>query len=241
VTEARFRKHFRTVPRDAWNDDMVPLHEYLDLSNEDREGKYPYIWAVDVKNRLIRVVVAEPLVKSCEDRRSFWRILKSMAAVHEVAAELPSPELVRAEFAQTVAARLLEWAGNGNLGGGVAVLAPAMVAAIAPAGAANGVAASGAPNGTTMPAASTTSDGYVAPWMDSAQCTSCDECININGKIFAYDDNKHAYIKNAKGGPYKDLVRAAEKCTAQIIHPGTPFDPKEKDAEKLRKRAAKYN
>jgi hypothetical protein len=26
-----------------------------------------------------------------------------------------------------------------------------------------------------------------------------------------------------------------------VIHPGTPFDPKEKDAEKLIKRAAKYN
>ena len=45
----------------------------------------------------------------------------------------------------------------------------------------------------------------------------------------------------AKGGPYKDLVRAAEKCTAQVIHPGTPFDPKEKDVDKLLKRAAKYN
>ena len=80
-----------------------------------------------------------------------------------------------------------------------------------------------------------------SPWIDSAQCTSCDECIGINPKIFAYDENKHAFVKNAKGGPYKDLVRAAEKCTAQVIHPGTPFDPKEKDIDKLIKRAAKYN
>ena len=65
--------------------------------------------------------------------------------------------------------------------------------------------------------------------------------MNINSKIFAYDADKHAYIKDAKGGPYKDLVRAAEKCTAQVIHPGTPFDPKEKDADKLLKRAAKFN
>ena len=84
-------------------------------------------------------------------------------------------------------------------------------------------------------------DGYIAPWIDSAQCTSCDECIGINPKIFAYDENKHAQIKNAKGGPYKDLVRAAEKCTAQVIHPGTPFNAKEKDLDKLTARAAKYN
>jgi len=65
--------------------------------------------------------------------------------------------------------------------------------------------------------------------------------MNINNKIFAYDGDKHAYIKNAKGGPYKDLVRAAEKCTAQVIDLGTPWDPKEKDIDKLLKRAAKYN
>ena len=64
---------------------------------------------------------------------------------------------------------------------------------------------------------------------------------NINPKIFAYDGHHHAYIKDPKGGPYKDLVRAAEKCTAQVIHPGTPADPNEKDAAKLLLRAAKYN
>jgi len=36
-------------------------------------------------------------------------------------------------------------------------------------------------------------------------------------------------------------VRAAEKCTAQVIHPGTPLNPNEKDAAKLLARAAKYN
>jgi pyruvate-ferredoxin/flavodoxin oxidoreductase len=84
-------------------------------------------------------------------------------------------------------------------------------------------------------------NGYVAPWIESALCTSCDECTRINSKIFAYDADKHAYVKDAKGGPYKDLVRAAEKCTAQVIHPGSPWNPAEKDAEKLAQRAAKYN
>jgi hypothetical protein len=81
VTEGRFRKQFRTVPRDAWNDNMVPLHEYLELDGDDDEGKFPFIWAVNAKNRLIRVIPAEPLVKSCEDRRNFWRMLKSLAGV----------------------------------------------------------------------------------------------------------------------------------------------------------------
>jgi pyruvate-ferredoxin/flavodoxin oxidoreductase len=91
------------------------------------------------------------------------------------------------------------------------------------------------------PAVAAVTDGYTAPWIESELCTSCNECVGINSKIFAYNADQHAYVKDPKGGPYKDLVRAAEKCTAQVIHPGTPFDPNEKDAAKLLQRAAKYN
>ena len=37
------------------------------------------------------------------------------------------------------------------------------------------------------------------------------------------------------------MVKAAEKCTAQIIHPGLPADYSEKDVEKWIKRGEKYN
>ena len=217
ITEARFRKQFRTVPRDAWNDHMVALADFLNLSADDRAGKYPFVWAVDKKNRLIRVIPAEPIVRACEDRRNFWRMLKSLANVRPAVDTTELIERTRADFAQTVAAKLLEMAGNGK----------SLPAAASPAQAAIAVAPS---NG----------EGYVAPWIDSSQCTACDECTSINPKIFAYDGSRHAYIKDAKAGPYRDLVRAAEKCTAQVIHPGTPFDPKEKDLGKLIQRAAKY-
>jgi pyruvate-ferredoxin/flavodoxin oxidoreductase len=251
VTEGRFRKQFRTVPQDAWNDNMIPLVEYLELAADDREGKFPYIWAVNQKNRLIRVIPAEPIVLSCEDRRNFWRVLKSLAGIRP-APMVESADQIRAEFAQTMAARLTELVTSGKLltgetaavGSIAAAASPTVVAALAVPVAPNGkpaaaaIASPAAPNG--KPAAVAT-DGYVAPWIESQLCTSCNECIGINGKIFAYDADQHAYVKNPKGGPYKDLVRAAEKCTAQVIHPGTPFDPNEKDAAKLRARAAKYN
>ena len=57
---------------------------------------------------------------------------------------------------------------------------------------------------------------------------------------YNYADGK-AYIINADGGPYADLVKAAEKCTARVIHPGTPKDRTEKDIEKWIKRGEKYN
>ncbi len=81
---------------------------------------------------------------------------------------------------------------------------------------------------------------YMAPWIDTEQCTACDECTMLNGKIFVYDDQKKAIIKDATAGPYSDLVKAAEKCTAQIIHPGLPASS-EKDVEKWVKRGEKFN
>ena len=85
--------------------------------------------------------------------------------------------------------------------------------------------------------------GQVAsePWLETDMCTACDECITINGSIFAYNADKLAYIKNPNGGPYRDLVKAAEKCSAGIIHPGLPLNPADKDVDKWIKRAAKYN
>jgi len=140
-------------------------------------------------------------------------------------------EKARNEFAQSLAARLMTM-----LGEGVSVSNPSSLPAL-PAAPAPVSPAPAAANGAKAP-----SDGVAAaPWIESAMCTSCNECISINNRIFAYDADKHAYIKDARGGPYKDLVRAAEKCTAQVIHPGTPRDPKEKDRDKLLKRAAKYN
>jgi pyruvate-ferredoxin/flavodoxin oxidoreductase len=41
-------------------------------------------------------------------------------------------------------------------------------------------------------------------------------------------------------GPFKDIVKAAEKCAARVIHPGTPSDPNEKGLDKLLKRAEKF-
>ena len=75
---------------------------------------------------------------------------------------------------------------------------------------------------------------------DTEDCTECDECILINPQIFEYNADKLAVIKNPDGGPYRDIVKAAEKCTAGVIHPGTPADANEKDLDRLIKRATKY-
>ncbi len=84
-------------------------------------------------------------------------------------------------------------------------------------------------------------DFAVEAFIDTARCTSCNECTNLNSRIFAYDDKKRAYVKDPRGGPFKDIVVAAERCPVGIIHPGTPLNPKEKDLEKWVKRAARFD
>jgi pyruvate-ferredoxin/flavodoxin oxidoreductase len=78
-------------------------------------------------------------------------------------------------------------------------------------------------------------------YIDSARCTSCNECTNLNNKMFAYNADKQAYVKDARAGTFQQLVVAAERCPVSIIHPGSPLNPKEKDLAKWVKRAEKFN
>jgi pyruvate-ferredoxin/flavodoxin oxidoreductase len=230
LTEARFRKSFRVAPRDAWNESMIPIAEFIDMSVEDREDVFPYVWAVDKQNHLMRVICAEEMVKSVEERRNHWRVLESIAGVLvDGEAEQLNPEQIaqqaRMDMAQRLTAGLLSLTEGGAAGG----LAAALVEAPASVGA------------TGAQAAAPVADGDYQPvWVDSSLCTSCDECVEINPKIFAYNDGKQAVVVDPKGGPYKDIVRSAEKCPVDCIHPGTPWDKSEKGLDKLIKRAEKY-
>jgi len=104
------------------------------------------------------------------------------------------------------------------------------------------VAPAPAPAATKAAAPATGAAGdYLAPWIDTPNCTACDECIQLNSKVFVYNADKKAIIKNAEAGSYKDLVKAAERCTARVIHPGLPRNRSEKGIEKWIKRGEKYN
>jgi hypothetical protein len=77
-------------------------------------------------------------------------------------------------------------------------------------------------------------------YIETARCTSCDECTKLNNKMFAYDANKQAYIANPDAGTYLQLVEAAESCQVSIIHPGKPRNPNEPGLEELLKRAEPF-
>ena len=92
----------------------------------------------------------------------------------------------------------------------------------------------------TEPAEAVTSSSD-EPYIETARCTTCNECTGINSKMFAYNGNKQAYIADPAAGTYRELVEAAESCQVSIIHPGKPRDPKEPGLEDLVKRAASFN
>jgi pyruvate-ferredoxin/flavodoxin oxidoreductase len=78
-------------------------------------------------------------------------------------------------------------------------------------------------------------------YIETARCTTCNECTTLNSRMFAYNESKQAYIKDARAGTFAELVTAAERCPAGLIHPGTPLNPKEKNLEKWIKRAEAFN
>jgi pyruvate-ferredoxin/flavodoxin oxidoreductase len=209
LSEGRFAKQFKKAPAETWNDDMVPLGDFLKLTEDEREGKYPFIWTVDRKNRLVRVLVSVEMVRACEERQQFWQQLKGLASVGQAqASEEAIANRVRQELIQKL---------SSGLGISSSDATPVAVAA--------------------APAA----EGFEPVWVDSPECTACDECININPKVFGYNEAKKVVILNPKAGSYLDVVKAAEKCTAGVIHPGTPWNLSEPNLEKLKARAAKFN
>ncbi len=311
ATEGRFRKHFRELPAEGSDgappaDELVPFHEFVDMSGEERAGKTAWIHALDDEGRLTRLSVSPEIAELAEDRLAFWSQLRELAGLkvpesvrrtlrseleaeferrtHELEAEYEAKlDDVRTRYPRIVARRLaeglvrsgdgartlaeilaeaestpnlepirLEEAGLGSNGvGGVGEQAAepgaspvgVATATVAAPSAAPDPSASAAPAAEPeAPAKAKPAHGglRMEPFIETARCTSCDECTKLNPHMFAYDENKQAYIKDASAGTFKELVQAAERCTAGIIHPGDPLNPDEPDLDKWVARAARF-
>jgi hypothetical protein len=77
-------------------------------------------------------------------------------------------------------------------------------------------------------------------WIETARCSTCNECIRVNDRMFRYDGNQQAYLADPAAGTYAQLVAAAESCQVAIIHPGKPRDPNEPGLEELLVRAEPF-
>ena len=223
ATDPRCAKYFAKVPRAKWTADLLPVSEFLTRERKDLTEKVPCLLMVDRDNRLQKVIVNDTLVREARRCVEAWRSLQELGGVHNshAARLLEQERKILTEQAQAAAA---------------AAIPQANAAVAAPAAAPAAQAAAAAPAATEA-APERSSD---EPYIETARCTSCNECTQINDKMFGYDANKQASIINPDAGTYRQLVEAAENCQISIIHPGKPRNPNEPGLDELMKRAEPF-
>jgi ferredoxin len=261
-----FQDHFLLVPPAYWSEDLIPFVDYLSLSQQQAYGKVPFIWMVDAEGMLQKVAVAWPVVQTSLERQEFWQYLQESAGVHnyhvEVAVEQLRKEMeaqqaeaiaaLQADHEAALAATAEKAAGDAMERLAAALLdletASELVASVSQPVEKKEVVEKAPPVeplDTAEEAAEAVEEEEELmlgeAYIDTPMCTTCNECINLNGSIFKYNEEKQAYIADPKGGPFRDIVRAAELCPAGIIHPGAPQHPDEPDLEALIKRAEPFN
>lgn len=270
LTKSELADHFTPFPAEKNDSSMVPLPEFIDMSESAQKGKTPFIWAVHPDtNHLFKVGVSEAMVKTTLERRHFWQTLKGLTGDSRVEIDTQAiADQARAEMAQSITEGLVSMV-NGDSGILSRILSdvpaisatqpspvaekqtPSKPAAVQsekekpktvtkkespnkenskPASDKN---AKPAPSDSGLPA-------HEPVWIETPDCTTCDECVEIAPEIFQYNDEKKAIVIDPTKGTYEDIVRSAEKCTAVIIHPGTPWNPDEPNLEELIKRAEKF-
>lgn len=222
--DRRYARHLARVPRQTWNGSMIPVDESLTRERKGLPDKVPSLLMVDADNGLHKVIVNERLIREARRCREMWHSLQELGGVHNSHAE------------KLLARERKAW--EERMQQETEVLAAAAPAATVLAA----LAAFAVPAPASAPAEHeqeperSPDEAYI----ETPRCSTCDECTQINGKMFAYDRNKQAYIADINAGTYAQMVEAAESCQVSVIHPGKPHNPKEPGLEELLKRAEPF-
>ena len=214
--DRRYGRHLGRVERASWAPNMVPAGDFLARDGTAAPESVPYLFMVGRDDTLHRVIVDENLMREARRCREMWHSLQELGGIHNSHAErlLARERKTRDER-----------------------VSRAEDAAGAAPGEANVVIVPAAPGAGPEPEAEATAD---EAYVETPRCTSCNECTGINNKMFAYNENKQAYIADITAGTYAQLVEAAESCQVSIIHPGKPRDPNESNLAELMQRAAAF-
>jgi len=214
--DRRYGRHLGRVERARWAPNMVPAGDCLARDGTAAPESVPYLFMVGRDDTLHRVIVDENLMREARRCREMWHSLQELGGIHN-------------SHAERLLARERETRDE-------RVPRAADAAGAAP-GEANVVIVPAAPEAGPEPEAEAAAD---EAYIETPRCTSCNECTGINNKMFAYNENKQAYIADITAGTYAQLVEAAESCQVSIIHPGKPRDPNESNLAELMERAAAF-
>jgi len=226
--DPRHAGHFAVVPHAEWNGSMVPVGSSLANDASTASGKVPYLQMVNGDHALQRVLVDEKLLVAAHRCREIWHSLQELAGVRSSQAQrlIARERKVWEEQKEREIEALKRDARPAT--------PPAVPAAAVPPPAAATLEA------TPVAAEAETEKPSDDPYIETPRCTTCNECTNLNNRMFAYDANKQAYIADASAGTYRELVEAAESCQVSIIHPGKPRNPNESGIAELLKRAEPF-
>jgi hypothetical protein len=223
AADKRYANHLARVPREKWNGSMIPIDESLAKDRKSLPDKVPSLLMVDAENKLQKVIVAQSLIRQASRCREMWHSLQELGGVNNSHAQA-----LLAREQRVWQERLQQEAEAG------ATTAPRL-APSAP------VTASGATPAAAVPAAAQAVEeperNPDEAYIETARCSTCNECTQLNGKMFAYNENQQAYIADINAGTYAQLVEAAENCQVAVIHPGKPRNPNEPGLAELLKRA----
>ncbi len=217
--DPRYARHFAMVPRARWSDTLKPVEQVIAGDGRGQLNTVPCLIMVDGENRLQKLIVDEKLIREARRCRAMWNSLQELGGIHNSHAE------------RLLASEKKSWEAIVKAAASSAVPVAATTAA---APAEKAIAA--APAAAEAEPERSPDEAYI----ESARCSTCNECVQLNGKMFAYDGNKQAYIADVNAGTYAQLVEAAENCQVSIIHPGKPRNAKEPGLEELVKRAEAF-
>jgi ferredoxin len=267
--DSTLRQHFRKVPMGYWREELVPLDSYLAGTPENLYKQIPYIWMVDGNRELWRVAVSWQVVAWCRERLDYWHFLQENSGVRSYHVEQATTQLKQElnnqwedeikklkskhseelQKAQAEAAsKAMEKLANVLLGLDTSSMADTLIGEITAGSYAQDTQIM-AEQEPPEPVAEASIEKTVTPprpqqleaYIETALCTSCNECTDLNNRIFGYDEKNQAFIKDAAAGPFADLVKAAEACPVKIIHPGSPLNPDEQGLEEWIRRAEPFN
>ena len=238
VCDRRYARHFARVPRPQWNDNLIPVDEWLALAPGEVGDRIPHVKVVDEHDVLHHLIVDAKLMQAARRCREIWHGLQELGGIHNSHAErLLARE--RAAWEEEKQRELEDArAQAATAAGGVAVTdgTIAVDADAAPTAVEAGADATAAVEEEPEAAEAPSDD----PWIETTRCSSCNECTAINDRMFAYDENKQAYFKDLEAGTFREIVEAAEACQVAVIHPGKPRNPNEPGLEELIERAQPF-
>jgi pyruvate-ferredoxin/flavodoxin oxidoreductase len=233
LQEGRFKKHFHMLNGEG---EPVPVHEYVELSLEDRYGKTPFVWSVDEDKRLIRLAVSPAIIDLVEERRRNWRMLEYLSGLHIErmhASHRAELDDWREKYELSVSQRE---SSIDDIARGMSELAAASSAPAGPAIATVPVSAITTTVRKEAPAPGAAATGPLVEITDITKCTNCKTCYQDVSELFEKTTimvaGEAKEVSRVIPGIFEkinltpDLIRRASRvaadCDAEIIRFNQP-------------------